>query len=166
MWIADRTNDRLIEWDIAGAAVTQYVACVRFPIDVLAVNGLVFVAGTNDLGIYDAASGVELLRMAMGMPASFRQGLVDTGSHIVACDYLAKILYFFDRTTGEIVTQQSVDDAFGIAGFGNGYIFVSRVAASKSTVGLTLASSMSGYTATVYQVSASVGRGYPASVTL
>lgn len=162
VFVADRTNNRVIQFSTSSNTVTQYLTGVFSPRYMVSTGTLLFAVGGSSLCIFDIATGV-LLSEVSGIT-----GLIaDTGSSVVALDAASGELLLFSRTTGAVVGRGEASGANQIAGFADSAAFLTTLSdGAYSTSRLESPAIGSGWQVKVYQVSASVGRGFPASVTL
>lgn len=172
LWVCDRANDEIIQWDIGTQTEVKRIACARVPTDVFVANGLVFVAGSGLVQVMDASSGALISTYSGGFIDTFRQVLAHNGSEVVFADLVASELVFLDDTTGIESRRFPIENVMGVSGYGGGNMFASTRSPSASyrvtveTAAYGAADIVTGYTATVYQNSETVGRGYPASIVL
>lgn len=169
LWICDRGNDEIVQWDIGTQTETKRIATARFPTDVLVANGLVFVAA-GQVQVFDASSGVLIASYVAGSIDTFRQVLVRSGSSVVFADLSTSQLVYLDDATGLETDRRPLTGVMGVSGYGAGNLFAS---VRSGDLGMTVTTSAyatvsvsAGYSATVYQNSASVGRGFPATLEL
>ena len=166
LWICDRANNEVIEWDTATQTEVQRIACNGMPTDVFVANGLVFVAA-NQLQVFDAASGIQEASYVSGFLDVFRQVIQHNGTAVVFADLSSSQLVFLDDSTGDEDSRTGVSGLMGVSGYGGGNLFASsRSGSVVTTSAYESIAGLTGHTATVYQNSETVGRGYPASIEL
>jgi hypothetical protein len=166
LWICDKGSDELVEWDIATTAELQRFACVNYPVDVLVVGTLIFVAGASECGVY-SDTGTELNRFTSGGGVLGRRALARFDGKVAVCGPTGEVL-LMDETTGLVVDSIPIASALSVAGASSDHLFVAvgTYGAVASTQAFAEAVSLAGKTFTVQQNSAAVGRGYPAEVEL
>lgn len=123
LWICDRASDEIIEWDIAGGVEAQRFACVSFPLDIAVANGLVFVVGGLEIGVYDASTGAQVHAFAAEARIS-HQGLAHWGSYIATANPSLERVLLLDDTTGALAGYLSVPDVYGVAGASTDALFI------------------------------------------
>lgn len=168
IWICDRLNSQIVEWSIAGAAEVQRIDCVYFPSDIIVDNGLAFVAGSTTIGIYDTTTGNEVNSTSGGAQTQFRTALAQTSTHIWGCDYAAHQFVQFNPTTGDELLRIYAADLYGLAGVDGDTLFGSFHAndagSAMSTVAYVASDDLTGYSLEIYQMSATIGRGYSTTI--
>jgi len=180
LWICDRGNSQIIEWNIAGAVEAQRIDCVSWPYGVRVAGGFVYVAGSTAFGIYDASTGAQIASYSNGFVGDlWQQAFVETTDYVVAVNGAAHSLLFFDKTRGALAQNIGIDSLVALAGGDGETIFVVKqpppaavypggpiAEGFPGTFALSALGDLTGYTAAIHQLSATVGRGYPASIGL
>jgi hypothetical protein len=179
LWVLSRWDaHQVVKWDIATTAeVDRFTVDAPYVYDMLFVGGLVFVRSNVGLHVHDKATGDELYVHDLGSGGAglAQRQLCLFGDYVVALN--GSGVKLFDATTGELArtvtpsfffipppafvwfASGSIGDALYLTGARSGY-------SAETSAFELLAASLAGYSLTVRQVSASVGNGYPASITL
>lgn len=172
-------DDDLVARDILGSPTilwrTALPAGYYATKDIVVAGGNVFVSAWFGVLVYDAATGA--LVVDTGVVAYSNGGELRTltafGSDVAiyAGPAAAEKFIVFDGATGAQAAAFNAT-AYGVLGADATRIWLAAQT-SPLVVGVDLASgyeplggSLSGYTVRVYQISATVGRGYPAEVTI
>jgi hypothetical protein len=174
LWIVDNTNSELVEWDIATTAEISRFSVVNSPYDLLIVGGVVFVLGADSVGAYTMATGALLSSQVLPTSIFLPQRNMVAFDGMVAVSSLENEVIFLDDTTGVEVRRASTPFEFLYYAAGADgttlYLTGEPVAAgstSKQTLSFELASpDLAGLTFKVWQNSASIGRGYQATLAL
>lgn len=179
LWICDVANDELVEWDIATTTELQRFPVTPNPFDVLIVGSRAFVFGTTGLGVYDTADGSVIVEHSTP-PVFFagaqaqRQMLLFDGYVAIAGSDSGHLVILHDAVTGAEVSRSasSYESLSYLAGSDGDTLYltgepVAPGSTSKQTDGFTFENAdLSGYSFTVAQRSAVVGRGYSTTITL
>jgi hypothetical protein len=166
LWICDTGADEVVQWDIATTVELQRFACVNYPLDILVVGSLIFVAGITECGVY-SDTGTELNRFTIKEGQQRRRMLARFDGK-VAVGGPSDAVLLMDETTGLVVDSIPLASSYTVAGASSDHLFVAVGSSSAvaSTQAFAEAVSLAGKTFTVQQNSAAVGRGYPAEVEL
>lgn len=160
-------DNQMRKVDVTDGSVDLTFTCVTNATDVLVANGLIFVAGMSQFGVYSATSGVVINTGAGGTGSAYRRGVVLFGSEVVISDHQAGQLIFLSATTGAETRRLGVPNIWGIAGVDDDTLFVAiRNGSLIDTVAYQSIDDLTGYTFKVYQNSSHVGRGYVAELAL
>jgi len=132
-------------------------------------DGLVYTTGFNTVLVLNAIDG-----STVQTHVTFVDGLastpkfVDVGAYVVFLRQ--QVAWFLDAADGSLAFTTTLSDAVTLAGAVGSTLYVLEpdppVVNNNKTVGYQMVPDLAGYTVTVYQVSATVGRGYPAEITL
>jgi len=172
LWIVSSDTDEVIQWNIASGTETQRFSVVAAPSDILIDSGLVYVIGTPGVGVYDQATGAQVITHAL-IPSYFlpQRCMCRFDTYIAITDYTTSppSLVLLDAATGDFVRRVSVGHFYLSAASGeNGGKLLATVGDpghSYDTRAYELQpAGLAGCSLTVYQVSAEVGRGYPATI--
>lgn len=133
-------------------------------------DGLVYVTGFNTVLVLDATDGAILqTHTAAAEVYVTAPAFVDFGAYVAFLSN--EVAWFLDAADGALAFTATLTGVSLLAGAQGSTLYAlapdgSGQAGRFVTVGYQLVPDLTGYTATVYQVSATVGRGYPASITL
>jgi len=172
LWIVATASDEVIQWDISGTSETQRFSVLPQPFDILLDSGLAYVLSSGGLGVYDQADGSLVASHALHPPVNLAQRcMCKFGSYVAVADATAfpQVVALFDAATGAFVRRLNHGHVFLEAVSGEFasklYITTSSSETSAATGAYELqAQDLAGYSLTVYQLSATVGRGYPATL--
>lgn len=172
LWIVATASDEVIQWDISGTSETQRFSVLPQPFDLLLASGLVYVLSSGGLGVYDQADGSLVASHELHPPVNLAQRcMCKFGSYVAVADATAfpQVVALFDAATGAFVRRLNHGHVFLEAVSGEFasklYITTSSSETSAATGAYELqAQDLAGYSVTVYQLSATVGRGYPATL--
>jgi len=170
----DNDTGELVRFNLSGASETWRVSIApRYVTGIRVVGSLVFVAGYGDhVAVYALSDGSVVEVFPDYEPTADAQFLDYDGD--VVCMVFTPgdgfRLLRLSSATGELVSLQPVGSGISLAYVDSAdVVYVNELqggSADLDAVGYELIPDLTGYTATVYQVSATVGRGYPASITL
>lgn len=142
---------------------------------VVVAGGNVFVSSGSGVHVYDQAAGTFVLSpgvVAYG-GSGYAPSLFVHGADVVCNEGLGgQPLVILDGATGAISQRFSVGRIVDLYGSDGTNVFVSgqsvpTIVGNDRALGYTpIGASLSGYIVRVYQMSATVGRGYPAEVTI
>lgn len=140
------------------------------PFDVLVRSGFVYVACADRVVVLNAADGTTVADHAAAiLSGSFTPALVSFGSYVCfrrTSGYVA----FINAGTGAIDFESSIPAMTYLSGADGSTLFTiaspTLSFTDYQTWGYELNATLSGFTVNVYQISATVGRGYPATITL
>lgn len=171
LWIIASATSEVIEWDIATTTELQRFSVVEQPFDLLIVGAVIFVHGRYEVGAYDMATGSPVDTHEVTPPYTLAQrSLAHFDSAYVTAAGIGEVTLLDDTTAA---VYRVVDPAstyfYNVAGaYGSTlYLTTGEPTFNKITYGYELTSGgLSGYTLTVYQNSANIGRGYPATLEL
>lgn len=167
LWICGRGTDEIIKVDPATGGIVSRFACTRFPIDVLVVGSIVFVAGAGTVASY-TTGGVLLYSAPGGVSSAFRRAFANVGGEVIFADYTSGELVYLDETTGRETRRVAVASLYCVVGGTSSTYFAatrgSGTLLNVHSYGANAA--VSGGSLRVYQLSEAVGRGYPAEVDL
>jgi hypothetical protein len=176
LWICDSANDELIEWDIATTSELQRISVVSYPFDVLIIGARAFVLGIDGLGVYDTGTGAVIVEHDTPpyQVLAQRQMVEFDGSVAVGLYDGRRLVVLHDAVTGEETARSATPSALHFLAGSNGstlYLtlepFSGGVSTGVQTDGFEFAASdLAGYSLTVWQRSAVVGRGYPTTLSL
>lgn len=172
LWIVATASDEVIQWNIAGTSETQRFSVLPQPFDILLDSGLAYVLSSGGLGVYDQADGSLVASHTLHPPVNLAQRcMCKFGTYIAVADATAfpQVVVLFDAATGALVRRLNHGHVFLEAVSGEFasklYITTSSSETSAATGAYELqAQDLAGYSVTVYQLSATVGRGYPATL--
>lgn len=176
LWICNSLANEVIQWDIATTTELQRFSVVDRPVDLLVVGGLIFVRGIASIACYDTTTGA-LVETGPTL-AGNKTGLYEFGAYVaVASD---TNIHLLDSSTG--VLAKTIETAYTLhdgvyytwlsrlSGVVGSVLYVTMVDAGRitlTTLGFELtAPDLTGHSVTVWQNSAVVGRGYPATLEL
>lgn len=171
LWIASSMTDEVVQWDIGSTSETQRFSVVGGPGDIVLANGLVFVLGASGIGVYQQSDGSEVATYADVPPVVAPQRCMCLFGSYVAIVLASGAVLVLDAATGLESRRFACGHTylFHASGESGGELFltVGGPGESARTVGYALAAAnLAGHTLTVWQRSATVGRGYPASLAL
>lgn len=142
-------------------------------VGIVAAGGNVFIATRAGICVYDAAAGTLVDTVDLQVyapPGTYCAGLAVHGSDVVCCLPDGTVVVLDGATAAEVARFAS--NGYALAGSDGTTIWVAGQS-SPSVVGVdqttgydVIGGSLAGYKARVYQISATVGRGYPATLTL
>lgn len=140
------------------------------PFDILVRSGFVYVACADRVVVLNAADGTTVAdHAATILSGSFTPALVSFGSYVCfrrTSGYVA----FINAGTGAIDFESSIPAMTYLSGADGSTLFTigspTLSFTDYQTWGYSLNTSLAGFTVNVHQVSATVGRGYPATITL
>jgi hypothetical protein len=137
-------------------------------------DGLLYVFTSSSVVVLDATDG-SVLHTHAGL-ASAGQGarpFVDFGSYVAYKRQASQYVVLLDATTGDISAEVQISGILGLAGADGSTLLAYAPAAGREptstdleTRGYTLQASLAGFKVRVYQISATVGRGYVAEHTI
>lgn len=161
----------LIRWNIAGTSETWRVACTA-QISYIGVRGTLVFATCNDgvLRVFSVSTGslVASFSGSVGGPQTFPLLGSDVLTYLQV-PTLGLCVQTFNTTTGALVKQVKPAYSGILGGVVGSDIWISYAVGDFSNYdarAYQLGSDFTGYTAKVYQISATVGRGYAASLSL
>ncbi len=174
LWVVSSTTDEVVQWDIVGTSETQRFSVVNSPYDLILANGLAFVLGSGGLGVYDQSDGSLVATHTLsGASLLPQRSMCLFDGYVAVVDVLTSpyTIVLIDATTGAFVRRLSTGHSylFFASGTDGASLFatVGGPGESAQTISYELRSGdLAGYTVRVFQNSASVGRGYPAEITL
>ncbi len=180
LWVYDYINSQIVEWGIAGTAEVQRIDCLSDATAIFVTNGLIYIASNDYLEVYNASTGARISNIALQPVAgqfntgSGAAGFFETGSYVIygAIDwkdgvYAGRSLWFLDSTTGVFSKSLSLPGMFVGSSGSEIFVVVNATSASDITTQVwDTVGNLTGYSATVYQISTTVGRGYGASLEL
>src|ERR1019366_6990550 len=108
LYVCDRGLDRIVKWDIAGAAIALAFPCGHYPMGVLATGSLVFVSCGANVIVYDEATGVEVSRSEaiQGDSSNIRvPPFFQITGFVLAVNKGTHELIYFDAATGLIAKR-------------------------------------------------------------
>jgi Putative phage tail protein len=170
LWIVSNNTNEVVKWDIGTTAEVLRFSVVSSPFDLHVAGGLVFVQGATAVGVYNATTGAFISSVALSPPTQLAQrSLREFGSYVAVAGLTSVTL--LDTATGAFVRTINPGTTyfFNVAGvYGSTlYLTTGAPAISAQTVGYVLtAADLTGYSVTVYQNSAVIGRGYPTTLSL
>lgn len=174
LYFFDNATGELVKFNISGASETWRVSIApTYVTEIRVVGSLVFVAGYGDhVAVYALSDGSVVEVFPDYEPTADAQFLDYDGD--VVCMVFTPgdgfRLLRLSSATGELVSLQPVGSGISLAYVDSAdVVYVNELqggSADLDAVGYELIPDLTGYTATVYQVSATIGRGYPASITL
>ena len=140
------------------------------PFDILVRSGFVYVACADRVVVLNAADGTTVAdHAATILSGSFTPALVSFGSYVCfrrTSGYVA----FINAGTGAIDFESSIPAMTYLSGADGSTLFTiaspTLSFTDYQTWGYELNATLTGFTVNVYQISATVGRGYPATITL
>lgn len=171
LWILASATSEVIEWDIATTTELQRFAVVEQPFDLLIVGSVIFVHGRYEVGAYDMSTGSPVATHEVTPPYTLAQrSLAHFDATYVTAAGIDEVTLIDDATAA---LYRVVDPAssyfYNVAGsYGSTlYLTTGEPSFNKITYGYELTSGgLAGYSLTVYQNSANLGRGYPATLEL
>lgn len=177
LYFYDEASLELVKFQIAGGTETWRVSIAVFGVTSIRVVGsLVFVAGYygDRVGVYANSDGAEQYTYpAYGNPLTGGELFATyDGDVMVALSEVGvgQSLLRLSSSTGAEVSRQTVPSTQSLAYIdGSDVVYLNQWQGTGNdydAVGYELIPDLTGFTATVYQVSATVGRGYPATITL
>lgn len=168
LYICDRGTNEIIKWDTSTHAEVLRIDCPRFPVDVLVQNGLVFVAGVEAVGVFNATTGAEVLTTTGRAYARSRRALVVSGDNVAFADPVGGQLVLLNGTTGAEVRRLDISGIIAVSGGTTDHLFAAVRAGGSAVETRAYGDNadLTGLTLKVYQLSETVGRGYPAEVAL
>lgn len=180
IWVACWGSDQIARFDVATLAEDLRFSCVTRPGSVVVTGSFVFVVGESAVASYNATTGalIQVFPHYTGTNLPQRQMAI-FGSSVVALVYVTGSPYqkvaFYSGTTGQLEALMAVPSPFALLAFIGGVdgtdllLCGSRLISGGSyeTRRFSIASlDLAGFTLRVYQNSAVVGRGYPATLEL
>ena len=140
------------------------------PFDILVRSGFVYVACADRVVVLNAADGTTVAdHAATILSGSFTPALVSFGPYVCfrrTSGYVA----FINAGTGAIDFESSIPAMTYLSGADGSTLFTiaspTLSFTDYQTWGYELKATLTGFTVNVYQISATVGRGYPATITL
>lgn len=174
LYFFDNATGELVKFNISGASETWRVSIApTYVTEIRVVGSLAFVAGYGDHVAVYATSDGSLVEAFTDYQPTYPPRFLDYAGDVVSMVFTSGDGYRLLRmssSTGAVVSVQPVGDGTSLAYVdGDDVVFVNEaqgVSTDLDAVGYELIPDLTGYTATVYQVSATIGRGYPASITL
>jgi len=171
LWILAGATSEVIEWDIGTTTELQRFSVVDQPFDLLIVGSVIFVHGRYEVGAYDMATGNPVATHEVTPPYTLAQrSLCAFDSAYVTAAGIGEVTLLDDTTAALYrVVDPATTYFYNVAGaYGSTlYLTTGEPTFNKITYGYELTSGgLSGYTLTVYQNSANIGRGYPATLEL
>jgi len=173
LWIVATASAEVIQWDIGSTSETQRFSVLPQPFDILLDSGLAYVLSDLGLGVYDQADGSLVASHALSPPVNLPQRCMckfDT-TYIAVADVSTtpRTVALFDAATGAFVRRVTPDYTYlyAVAGeFGGAlYLTAGEPGTSAATRAYELqAAGLAGHSVTVYQLSSTLGRGYPATL--
>lgn len=180
LWVCVPDASEVLLFDLVTEAVTLTVTCANPPSESIQQDDLLFVVEIGTVGIsnayrvavFDAATAALVVRHEVGEGnyyghdrlAAFDSGVLFSSNN--------DDVVLFDASTGEISRQYDAMPTW-LAGVVGSTLFLTNADPGSSTLNQTFAYAgsgappdYSGMTVKVYQMSASVGRGFPAEITL
>jgi hypothetical protein len=164
-------DSELVRWDIATQTEVYRVPCVTTPYDVIVSGALVFVLSFNGLGVYLLSDGSEVAVYPTyaGRMTRPQRNMAEHGGSVLVGGFL--YLVSFDSSGDlEYTIQLPADDFWGLSDVsGDLWLQIEPEgpgSTSLQTRSYTIdAADLSG-SVRVYQNSAAIGRGHPASLEL
>jgi hypothetical protein len=180
LWICCWGSDEIARFDIGTLAEDLRFSVVHRPMDVLVIGSLVFVTGESRIGVYSTAGAAVIEHdLQLVISGQSQRALVAFGGQVAGTVYSPGSPYtkiaLFDAATGHRDALMASPSPFAFlawAGGSDGADLI--ITGSRSIAGGSLetrrftvaAGGLTGYTLTVWQNSAVVGRGYPATLEL
>jgi hypothetical protein len=177
LWICSRgaAGSQVIKWNAVTHAEALRFSTVAYPTDVLVTGGKVYVQGESQLGVYNATTGALVATHQAGNASQLPQrNMVLYGTDVAVIDNTnphAGVIRIINGSTGALSESFASPYWYTNALNGGATLSISGfpTQGSAAPVSNQLGTSIpdaDGALVRVYQLSATVGRGYPAELVL